>query len=125
MKNALGSFLLTATLLGTAGGCVVEARGHVSAPPPPVAVVEVEVEEEPPPPRAVVVETRPGFVFVQGRWFRRGGRWEWSDGHWERERAGQVWVAGRWERGVGAPAFSGSFDSLSSVSCAAPGTCGG
>lgn len=33
-------------------------------------------------------------------------------------------VAGRWERGVVAPAFSGSFDSLSSVSCASPGACG-
>src|SRR4051812_38313849 len=95
MKNALGSFLLAATLLGTAGGCVVGARGHVSAPP---LVVEVEVEEHPPQHRVVIMETRPGFIFVQGRWYRRGGRWEWGEGHWERERAGQVWVAGRWER---------------------------
>ena len=94
MKNALGSLLLTATLLGTAGGCVVEARGHVAAPAP---VAVVEVEEEPPPPRAVVVETRPGFIFVQGRWERRGGRWVWNDGHWERERSGYVWEPGRWE----------------------------
>jgi hypothetical protein len=85
--------LLAATLLGTAGGCVVEARGHVSAP-----VAVVEVDEEPPPPRTVVVETRPGFVFIEGRWYRSGGRWEWQDGRWERERTGHVWVAGRWER---------------------------
>jgi hypothetical protein len=95
MKHSLGSFLLAATLLGTAGGCVVEARGHVSAPAP---VAVVEVDEEPPPPRTVVVETRPGFVFIEGRWYLRGGRWEWQDGRWERERAGHVWVAGRWER---------------------------
>ena len=94
MKNVLSSLLLTATLLGTAGGCVVEARGHVAAPAP---VAVVEVEEEPPPPRAVVVETRPGFIFVQGRWERRGGRWVWNDGHWERERRGYVWEPGRWE----------------------------
>ena len=93
--KTLGSFLFTATLLGAAGGCVVEARGHVSAPPP---VAVVEVEEEPPPPRAVVVETRPGFVFIEGRWYRRGGRWEWADGHYERERVGYVWAPGRWER---------------------------
>ena len=95
MKNALGSLLITATLLGTAGGCVVEARGRVVAPAP---VAVVEVDEEPPPPRVVVTEVRPGFLFIQGRWYRRGGRWEWSEGHWERERPGQVWVAGRWER---------------------------
>jgi len=71
MKNALGSFLLTATLLGSTGGCVVRASGRVAAPPP---VAVVEVDEEPPPPRAVVVETRPGFIFIEGRWFRRGGR---------------------------------------------------
>lgn len=95
MKSALGSFLLTATLLGTAGGCFVEAHGRVSAPAP---VAVVEVEEEPPPPRTVVVETRPGFLFIEGRWYRRGGRWEWGDGHWERELAGYVWAPGRWER---------------------------
>jgi hypothetical protein len=97
MKNTLGSLLLTATLLGTAGGCVVQARGHVAVPRP-VAVVEVEVEEAPPPPRTVVVETRPGFLFIEGRWHHRGGRWEWTDGHWERERVGYVWMPGRWER---------------------------
>jgi hypothetical protein len=95
MKHSISSFLLTATLLAMAAGCTVEAHGRVVAPQP---VAVVEVEEEPPPPRTVVVETRPGFVFIEGRWFRRGGRWEWQDGRWERERVGHVWVAGRWER---------------------------
>ena len=100
MKNTLGSFLLTATLFGTAGGCVVEARGRVVAPPPPVVAVnaEVEVEEEPPPPRTIVLETRPGFIIVEGRWARRGGRWDWVPEHYERERVGYVWFPGRWER---------------------------
>jgi hypothetical protein len=57
----------------------------------------VEVEEEPPPPRAVVVETRPGFLFIQGRWVRHGNRWDWRDGYWERERSGYVYDQGRWE----------------------------
>src|SRR5262245_38359003 len=78
MISVVSSFLLSATLLGVGGGCVVEtrARARVVAPPPPpppAAVVEVEVEEEPPPPRTVVVETRPGFIWVEGRWYRNHG----------------------------------------------------
>ena len=94
LKHALGSFALVSAFAAT--GCVVRAHGYVHGPPPPVAVVEVE--EEPPPPRATVVEIRPGFVFIQGRWDRRGNRWAWRDGYWERERAGYQWDEGRWER---------------------------
>jgi hypothetical protein len=93
MKNALGTFLLTTVLAGTAGACLVEARGHVAAP-----VAVVEVEEEPPPPRRVEVEARPGFLFIEGHWYRSGSRWVWQDGHWERTRRDRVWVQGRWER---------------------------
>ncbi len=93
LKKTLGSFALVASLAAGAAGCVVRAHGHVGAP-----VTVVEVEEEPPPPRAVVVETRPGFVFIQGRWMRNGGRWDWRDGYWERQRANQAWEDGRWER---------------------------
>ena len=92
-RNVLASFLLVASVAAT--GCVVRAHGRVNAPPP---AVYVEVEEEPPPPRQTVVEVRPGFVFIQGRWDRRGGQWVWRDGYWERERAGHMWVDGRWER---------------------------
>ena len=92
LKNTLGSLALAASL-ATLGGCVVRARGHVAAP-----VAYVEVEEEPPPPRTVVVETRPGFIWIEGRWVRNGGQWAWRDGYYERERAGMVWEQGRWER---------------------------
>lgn len=96
MKRTLVCLSLAASLFGAAG-CIVRARaGVVAEPPPPVAVVEVE--EEPPPPRVVVVEQRPGFIWVEGRWYRRGGRWDWIDGHYERERVGYVWVPGRWDR---------------------------
>src|SRR5687768_15489979 len=91
LKNTLGSFAIVASLAAT--GCVVRAHGRVHAP-----VAYVEVEEEPPPPRTVIVDVRPGFVWVQGRWVRHGNRWSWNDGHWERERAGHVWEQGRWER---------------------------
>jgi hypothetical protein len=90
-KNALGSLALAATLAGVSG-CVVRAHGQVSAP-----VAVVEVDEEPPPPRAMVIETRPGFVFIEGRWARNGGRWVWRDGYYERERVGYAWDQGRWE----------------------------
>jgi hypothetical protein len=93
LKNLLGS-LAIAGLVATAGtGCVVRAHGRVSAP-----VAYVEVEEEPPPPRAVVIETRPGMIWVEGRWVRHGNRWQWRDGYYERERSGYVWEQGRWER---------------------------
>jgi hypothetical protein len=90
--NIASSVLLAASLAVGAGGCVVRAHARVA----PVGVVVVE--EEPPPPRAVIVETRPGFLFIQGRWERMGGRWEWRDGYWERERAGYFYEPGRWER---------------------------
>lgn len=93
LKNALGSFALGAALVGGAAGCVVRAQGHVGEP-----VGYVEVDEEPPPPREYVTEVRPGYIFIQGRWERRGGRWEWGAGHWERERVGYNYEQGRWER---------------------------
>ena len=92
LKNTLGSLAIAASL-GTLGGCLVRAQGHVAAP-----VAYVEVEEEPPPPRTVVVETRPGFIWVEGRWMRHGNRWDWRDGYYERERPGYAWEQGRWER---------------------------
>jgi len=93
LRNKLGGLLL-ATSLAMSAGCVVRAHGGVSVP-----VAVVEVDEEPPPPRAaVVVETRPGFIFIEGRWVRSGGQWVWRDGYWERERSGYMWEQGRWER---------------------------
>ena len=92
LKHTLASLAVAASL-STLGGCVVSARGRVAAP-----VAYVEVEEEPPPPRTVVVETRPGFIWIEGRWVRDGGRWAWRDGYYERERAGYIYDQGRWER---------------------------
>jgi hypothetical protein len=97
MRMNIGSLALAAAIAASAGGCVVRAQGHIAAP-----TAVVEVDEEPPPPRAVVVETRPGFIFIQGHWARNGNRWVWRDGYWERERSGYVWEEGRWEsRGRG------------------------
>ncbi len=74
-------------------GCVVRAHGALRVRPGVVVV-----NDDPPPPRVYVPENRPGYIWVQGRWDRRGNRWEWMDGHWERERANHRWEQGRWER---------------------------
>jgi hypothetical protein len=49
-----------------------------------------------------------------------------GDGHGRTGQHGLLLteIAGKWARGVSAPRFSGSHDSVSSVSCTAPGTCG-
>lgn len=92
LKN-LTSFALVAVMAAGGTGCVFRAHGHVGVP-----VAVVEVQEEPPPPRVYVTEVRPGYIFIQGRWTRRGNRWDWQDGRWERQRANQTWEDGRWER---------------------------
>lgn len=93
LKNFLGSLAIVGLAATASAGCVVRARGRVSAP-----VAYVEVQEEPPPPRVVVVDTRPGHIWVEGRWVRHGNRWQWRDGYYERERSGYVWEQGRWQR---------------------------
>lgn len=92
VRNTLGSLLLAGCMALTTG-CVVRAHGHLAAP-----VAYVEVDEEPPPPKVVIYDTRPGFIFIQGRWVRHGRNWVWRDGYWERQRAGYYWDQGRWER---------------------------
>jgi hypothetical protein len=88
-----------AALLATAlGACVVrgDARARVWVPAP-TAVVIVEQPPPPPPPRIVVV-TRPGFIWIEGRYAWTGNRYVWNDGYYERERVGHVYRPGRWKR---------------------------
>jgi hypothetical protein len=90
--------ILSFSALGSAG-CVVRGQARFR---PAVVVVDpapvVVVRSDPPPPRYVEVQTRPGFVFLQGRWDWRGNQWVWIDGHWERERANYSYQPGRWQR---------------------------
>ena len=57
-----------------------------------------------PPPRPYVVGAvgyapGPGFVWADGFWDRREGRWAWSEGHWMRPpHARAYWVSPRWVR---------------------------
>jgi hypothetical protein len=90
--NVLGSLALAAAL----GGCYVSGQAQVTAPAPQ-PVVTVQVDEAPPAPQYEAVAVRPGFVWIGGHWFRRGGRWEWRGGYFEPERDGYSWAPGRWE----------------------------
>ena len=90
--NLLASFGLAVLLTG----CMVRGSGGAYVSGPSVAVVEVE--SEPPPPRVVHYESRPGHIWIEGRWNWNGGQWVWADGYYERERVGYVYAPGRWER---------------------------
>jgi hypothetical protein len=66
-------------------------------PPPPPPAATAGPSEAPPTPREEKIAARAGYVWIAGRWDWRG-KWEWIDGHWERERSGRSWRNGRWEQ---------------------------
>jgi WXXGXW repeat (2 copies) len=66
------------------GGCVVRGSGVV------------RVRTAPPPPRSVYVETRPGYIWVDGYWNWNGYDYVWVDGYYERDRPNHVYVRGYW-----------------------------
>lgn len=54
-----------------------------------------------PPATAVVVRPaapRPDYVWVDGEWIWRGGRYVYTNGYWAPPRRGHAWVGGHWER---------------------------
>lgn len=70
-------------ILLTLGACTTTA--HMS---PPAARVEVR----PAPPS-------PGFVWIQGHWKLRHGKWVWVSGYWvKRPGPKAVWVQGHWKK---------------------------
>lgn len=85
--------MLAALLIGSAALTVMPALPGCYA-----TEGALVVEGTLPPPRAEVVVSRPGFVWVHGRWQYTGDHWLWRPGHYERERSNQVYVEGRWER---------------------------
>lgn len=82
-------FALSLTAIAPLAACYVQTRG---------AVV---VDAPPPPPRPVYVQPRAGFLWVDGYWVSRGGRWAWRDGYWVRSRPGHGYVQGRWIKASG------------------------
>jgi hypothetical protein len=88
MKKLLYSLLIATALAACVGS------GQATMGVDTTAVVY----QDPPPPRVETYESRPGSVFVKGRWTWQNGQWSWTAGHWERERRGYTWNDGRWER---------------------------
>ena len=58
--------------------------------------------EAPPAVRYERHANRPGYVWVNGGWDWRDGRYVWAPGHHERERRGYRWREPRWEQRDGA-----------------------
>jgi hypothetical protein len=56
----------------------------------------VAFNEPPPPPPIEQVSPRPGWVWVEGGYEWRHGRYRPLPGHWERERTDRRWRTGRW-----------------------------
>jgi hypothetical protein len=94
MKNAwrrtLTTLAFATAIAAVAPACTLHASGRLRP-----AVV---VYDQPPPPRQVVVESRPGYIYVEGRWDWQNNNWVWVDGHYERQRMGHAWEQGHWER---------------------------
>src|SRR5688572_33465613 len=88
---ALGALTATPTLAqGT-------PRDHQARRPPSPG--DDGPKEAPPPPRAETPgPAKEGFVWVEGEWDWKGGKYEWIPGHWERARANKRWRPGRWEQ---------------------------
>jgi YXWGXW repeat-containing protein len=80
--------------------CLLTAGAALSAAPvlTGCAGEAYVVADEPPAPQYETVVYRPGFVWVEGHWYRRGHDWRWRSGYYERERPNMVYVHGRWDR---------------------------
>ena len=63
------------------------------------------VTTRPEPPAAVVVRPaapHANYVWIDGEWVWRGGRYTYVNGYWAPPRSGHVWVSGHWvQRGRG------------------------
>ncbi|HUI98823.1 MAG TPA: YXWGXW repeat-containing protein [Usitatibacter sp.] len=63
------------------------------------AAIGLYVDIAPPPPRHEAVPApRPGYVWDQGYWDRRDGRYVWVKGHWIHERHGMHWHPSHWAK---------------------------
>jgi len=83
----LRRFLFPAVLIGSAAmaGCAGHAFVAVGEPPAPQVGV-------------VGVAPGPGFIWIDGFYDLRGGRWVWSPGYWARPpHRHSAWVKPYWE----------------------------
>ena len=38
------------------------------------------------------------YVWIDGDWYYRGGRYNWREGYWAQPRGSRVWISGSWEQ---------------------------
>jgi len=77
----------------SAAGCA--ARGSTTRGPSDYG--ELTARSAPPAPIDPYFETKPGQVWVHGRWARIDDQWKWQEGYWEPTRPGQVYINGQWD----------------------------
>lgn len=87
LRRLLSALALSAAVASSVPACVVSGTARVRG---------TVAYSQPPPPRDEYVETRPGFVWIQGRWDWQSNQWVWVDGRWERERRGYRYDRGQW-----------------------------
>src|SRR5512134_2177519 len=88
VRKRLVSGLAIILFGGSMSACMTKGRGEV------VYFADVD----PPPPRTAVVEARPGYVWIEGYWFRDRNQWTWIDGRYEAERPSHRYQQGRWHK---------------------------
>jgi len=56
------------------------------------------VVEKPAPPAVVVKppQPRPNYIWIDGEWYRAGGRYQYRQGYWAPPRGGRTWIPGHW-----------------------------
>ena len=90
IKTAIATGILIASCALVACGPPVYRTGYAAyvAPAPPAPYGGV-----------VGYAPGPGYVWVDGFWDLRGGRWAWVNGRWDRPpHRGAHWDRDRWER---------------------------
>ena len=86
MKTKIGSLLATGCVALVLTACGPSYVGMRVGPPPPAPVSGY-----------VGVAPGPGYVWMDGFWDLRGGRWSWVGGRWVvPPRPHATWVSGYW-----------------------------
>jgi hypothetical protein len=97
----VGMLSLPGCWAATRHGHLIVAADPVAAVATAVTVAAIATAVSTPPPVVTTVEyyapgSRPGFVWVNGRWVMGQNGWVWQAGFWQAERRGYYWVQGAW-----------------------------
>ena len=91
MKRCSKMALVAVMLLGSAAVATADQPDHRRGG-------EVHPMHAPPPPKREAAGKRAGYVWVEGRYDFRDGKYVWLPGHWERAQQGKRYRQGRWDK---------------------------